>query len=62
MKRHGRTTGAKGGKQHFAKLTEQDVLLIRSIHNKTQRQLAKIFGVSQMAIWCIIKRKTWKHI
>lgn len=70
MKRHGKTTGAIGEKQGCAKLTEQDVLLIRSVYNKelngyirwNQRQLAKIFGVSQMAIWCIIKRKTWKHI
>jgi hypothetical protein len=44
-----------------AKLTEEDVLAIRA-SNETQRDLAARYGVSQVAIYYIKARKTWKHV
>jgi hypothetical protein len=53
----------KGSKNHSAKLTETDVKQIRRLltHN-TQRELARVFKVSDGAISFIANNKTWKHI
>jgi len=54
----------KGWNNHAAKLTEIDIPTIRSriASGETQREVAKSFRVSQGAISCIIRRKTWGHI
>lgn len=57
----------KGIKTHDNKLSENEVLKIRSIYkNKkiksTYRSLAKDFGVCYKTIGSIIKRKKWRHI
>lgn len=53
----------RGIKNYNNKLTENNILTIRrNIFNKSQRQLAKEFKVSQVAIWKIMNRKTWKYI
>ena len=52
------------GETHVrAKLTEVDVLKIRSLCKvRTRRRLGKMFGVSYGTISCVINRQTWKHI
>lgn len=52
---------ARGIHQGSAKLTEDDVRAIRASVGK-QRDLARIYGVSQSQIWCVRHRKTWPHI
>jgi hypothetical protein len=44
-----------------SKLTEQQVKDIRNMYanGNTQRGLARIFKVSQHAIWCIVHNRTW---
>lgn len=44
------------------KLTEAQVLDIRSRTNQSQRSIAKEFNVAQATINLIISRKTWTHI
>jgi hypothetical protein len=64
MHERGRASDVRAtGKDHgTVKLTEQQVLDIRSRTRESQRELAAEFGVSQYAIYSIIARKTWKHI
>ena len=55
------------GEQHWhAKLTANKVREIRHRYavggDISQPTLAREFGVSQHAIWCIIHRKTWRHL
>ena len=53
------------GEQHYrAKLTEQQVLHIRELSESgmPSRTLAARYQVSKRAIYCIVHRKTWKHI
>jgi len=55
----------RGEKNTSAKLTAEDVLVIRSMWDKrkmTQHAMAKHFGVSQVTINEICTRKTWKHL
>lgn len=59
------TRVARGEKAGLAKLTDEIVLLCRrSYFNKdrTQRSLAKEYGVSSIAMFNAIHGKTWKHI
>ena len=58
---------AKGIRQGLSKLTDEDVLFIRSNHrpyDKTlgTRALAKKFKVDAAAILSVVRNKTWKHI
>lgn len=46
-------------------LDENDVRRIRQLYAKggiSQTELAEAYGVSQVAISCIVRRKTWTHI
>lgn len=55
----------KGEKNHKAKLTEKEVILIRELYlNKdlTQRELAIKFKVQDACIFKIVTYRTWKHI
>jgi len=61
----GRANKSKSEKSPLSKLTEQQVLEIRSKYiprKYSSRKLAKEFGVSQTIILRIISRKTWTHI
>ena len=60
--RHG--TVPCGEKSGNAKLTEVDVLKIRELHDlgKTSRELGELYRVTAENIWCIVTRKTWKHV
>lgn len=52
----------KGSKSGKAKLTEQQVLDIRSRLEQTNESIANEFGVSDSLINAIRKRQIWKHI
>ena len=54
---------ARGERSSHAKLTEADVLAIRSLEGRmTQQALAEMFGVSIGTINPILRRKTWTHL
>lgn len=52
----------RGEDNGFAKLTETEIIAIRSAHGQSQRKLAKQFGVSQLHISRIQRRIVWRHI
>ena len=66
--KHG--TAIRGEQRHNAKLTEQDILLIKNVYSKeingyrrwNQCQLAKKFNVTQANISAIVNKKSWKHL
>lgn len=62
--RKGRTYKPVGELSNTAKLTEANVLEIRKteIGYHTVRNLANRFNVGTCAIYCVIQRKTWRHI
>ena len=61
MIKHG--TSLKGTRHHKAKLTENDVIHIRSKAGvMTQDQLSYLFGVSRSQISHIVNRKNWTHV
>jgi hypothetical protein len=55
---------ARGSRQGRASFTENDVteILQRSMAGEKQVNLAKEYGVTPTAIYCIVKRKTWAHV
>lgn len=60
-----RGRNVRGERQPQSKLTETQVLEIRSIYSEggvTQQQLAQKYGVIQQAIQLVVARKGWKHI
>lgn len=55
----------KGEDWYASKLTEKQVLEIRSKYipyKYTMKQLAEEYGLKRQSIWSIIRRKNWKHI
>lgn len=54
----------QGEKSHTAKLTPQDVRMIRirANHGEAQKEIAKDYPVNSSTISGIITRKYWKHI
>jgi DNA-directed RNA polymerase specialized sigma subunit len=55
-------TSIRGENNPKQKLTEAQVLEIRAITGKLQKEIADIYGISQFTISQIINRVTWKHI
>lgn len=56
---------ARGSVNGNSKLTEAEVIKIREAYSKqemTQYELAKEYGVSQVAIGAVVRRETWRHI
>lgn len=52
-----------GSKHALSKLTEEDVLYIRSMAGKiSHEQMAKKFNVTRRAISHVISRTSWKHV
>lgn len=52
--------GEKAGR---SKLTEEKVLIIRSMAGKiSQRDMAQIFSVSRISIQNVVRNRTWKHV
>lgn len=59
---HG-TDHCRGSANTNAKLTDEDVRSIRSLHpGISSNRLAEMFGVSATNIGQIVKRKTWRHV
>jgi hypothetical protein len=61
----GRANRARGKELSFAKLTAENVLLIRRDHragSHTHAELARRHGVGESNIRAIINRQTWKHL
>lgn len=54
----------KGNTHGRAVLTEEDVkeIRLRATHGEFQREIAKLFGVSQTTICEVVARKHWGHI
>lgn len=50
----------KGEKHHSAKITAEDVKIIRSWHQKSNKYFANQLGVSNSCISLIRSGKTWK--
>jgi hypothetical protein len=56
---------ARGERASHAKLTEQDVRIIRERYASEHRVggiLAREYGVAMNTIYAIVKHKTWTHI
>jgi DNA-binding transcriptional regulator YiaG len=56
---------SRGSKNKSSKLTESEVLEIRSIKEKTgvsSKEIADMFNVSKSTVKGILARQTWKHI
>ena len=55
---------APGSKNHFARLTEADVLQMRAAHQSgaTSRELAARFAIHPKTAQRILARRMWKHI
>lgn len=52
-----------GSRNHFARLTEKQVLEIRRRWpQESRRQLASAYGVQESAISKIVLRRTWRHL
>jgi hypothetical protein len=63
--RHGTQRNFKGTAHHKAKLTDDDVRLMRKMYaggGWTSSALGRRFGVSQATAYGIVKGTGWKHI
>lgn len=64
--RKGPKANPRRGEDHpFAKLKEEDVILILKTHRETgygDRKLARILGFPKSAIGPILRNRSWKHI
>jgi hypothetical protein len=61
--RHG--TQVRGNKQHLAKLSDEDVLMMRELFDariETAASLGRKFRISKSSAWAAVKRITWTHI
>jgi hypothetical protein len=57
-------TLACGSRQGLAKLTEDDVVLARSLHERGEsfESLSRRFGVARRTVSCAVRGLTWKHV
>jgi len=56
---------SRGVNNGMSKLTDEDVINIRNLYKdkaKNQYELASMFGVTQAAIGCVVRKDTWRHI
>jgi hypothetical protein len=60
----GMKIGVRGERSHYAKLKEDDILMIRKLKNEgvSVKEIASRYATSVSYIYDICKRKTWKHI
>lgn len=57
----GITQGKRGADCHYAKLSEYQVNLIRSMHGTNQYKIAEIFNISQSNVSKILSNKSWSN-
>jgi hypothetical protein len=59
-----RLTGSRGIKTNTAKLSEEEVYEIRSLSDDglSSRKIAPMFGISQVMVCLIARRKSWRHL
>ena len=60
----GRQKTKRGSEHKLAKITEQDSIDIRKLHlvdGIGQRQVARIYNISQRKVLDIVKNRSWKH-
>lgn len=62
MLAHGTQSTRKGAANHFAKLTDADVLAIRTRKDATGLALAKEYGITPGYLYQLRKGKSWKHL
>ena len=63
MIKKGRHKPSKGESSGTAKLTSDDVFKIReAVKFKSQREVAKMFGVGKTQVGNIVSRKRWAHL
>jgi DNA invertase Pin-like site-specific DNA recombinase len=55
---------SRGETHHKAKLTEEDIPMIRQLHKEgmSTRELARKFDVTQRAIYQVVAFISWRHI
>ena len=58
----GRARWPRGEEQYKAKLTEDQVIYIRSHMEISQTQMARVMGVTQSHVSLIRLRKSWRHL
>jgi hypothetical protein len=60
----GRSLGPKGEANAKARITSDQVIEIRQRYAKGELQsaLAVEFGIAEPTVWCIVKRRSWKHV
>jgi hypothetical protein len=63
-KRHGRMLRSKGSAQHLAKLTEDDIPVIRRLaaEGMNYSDIANRYGMTRANIRAIVLRRTWAHV
>lgn len=61
MKDKGRAKGAVGARNSHAKISDSDVIKIRSAKG-TLRQIGDKFGLSTSQVWAIQNSKSWSHV
>lgn len=56
--------GPVGSKHHKAKLTEEQARSVFTLRAEglSQYEIADRIGIAQAGVWCILKRRTWKHL
>ena len=65
MARKGRGKKERGEDIGISKLKESDIPAIRelhAVHKMSQEEIGRLYNVSQVAISCVIRGKTWKHV
>jgi hypothetical protein len=58
-------SAARGSQNGISKLNEEVVREIRELYESkemNQYELADKYGVSQVAIGCVVRRDTWRHV
>lgn len=60
----GRGGQPKGSKHHGATLTEEQVIMMRRLHEggMKQKDLVTQFGVEKSRVSAIIRRRIWRHV
>lgn len=61
--RESKARGPQGSRNWCAKLTEEDIPVIRELAKSlSEKEIALRFGVSQGAIYQAIRKQTWAHV